>query len=142
MMEFGVREAGARYTQRPAAYAVVFDEQCRIACVAETEGLFLPGGGLEAGEDASQAIVREVAEECAREFEIVERLGSAIQFFVAPDAERYELRASFFLGRFGSAIDREPELEMAWLPAAPTSPPFFHACHRWIVGRALRSIGA
>lgn len=133
---FGARDPAHTYRRRPAAYAVVVDDALRVACVREESGLFLPGGGIEAGEDAARAVQREVGEECGCALEIVAPLGSAIQFFRTARGEAFELHAEFFAVRFGPAIDRQPQLEVLWLPAMPT-PALFHACHRWAVEQAL-----
>jgi 8-oxo-dGTP diphosphatase len=134
---FGAPEDGVVYRVRPAAYAVVLDAGGRVACVTEGSGLFLPGGGLEPGEDAASAVHREVAEECARSLEIVAPLGAAVQFHRTPRGEAFELRATFFLARFGAALDRAPQHALTWLPAAPETPSFHHACHAWAVRRAM-----
>ena len=130
---FGVRQPGVQYAPRSAAYAVVLDDRLRVACVQEESGRFLPGGGLEAGESDVDAIHREVMEECGRSLEIVKELGTAVQFFISPRGEPYELRAAFFLGRFGSPAPRDAEEAVEWLPAVPEPPHFFHECHRWAV---------
>jgi 8-oxo-dGTP diphosphatase len=74
---FGHRQRERSYQRRAAAYAVILDEKLQVACVTEESRLFLPGGGLEAGEDPMQAVHREVAEECARTLEIISPLDSA-----------------------------------------------------------------
>src|SRR5215510_11887017 len=123
---FGVRRADLVYRPRDAAYAVVFDDRMRVACVNEDSGLFLPGGGLEPGEDSLEAVHREVAEECARSLEILAPLDPAIQFFVAPaTGEAYELRASFFLGRFLGSLESAPQLDLQWHAARPDVPALF-----------------
>jgi 8-oxo-dGTP diphosphatase len=136
---FGVREPGVSYLVRPAAYAVILDDSRSVACVAETSGLFLPGGGIETGEDALQAVRREVGEECGREFEDIAPLARATQFFFHKLLRTaYELRASFFLGRFGPELGSPGQHELTWQPASPHSPPLYHECHRWAVQEALR----
>jgi 8-oxo-dGTP diphosphatase len=138
VQRFGRRRPGRPYEQRSAAYAVVFDASHRVACVADNKlGLFLPGGGLEPGEDALGAVHREVAEECARSLEIILPLGSAIQFVHASDDKLFELHASFFLGRFGQSLDGPAQHELSWLQAVPQLPVFFHECHRWAVQQGL-----
>lgn len=132
---FGTPEPGVRGRPRPAAYAVVFDDAGRVASVTEASGLYLPGGGLDTGEDPGQALHREVAEECAREIEIIAPLGHAVQYYRSPEGEAIELHAHFFLARFGEVLDRTPEHEMHWEPAQP-EPAFFHDAHRWAVARA------
>lgn len=134
---FGDRQAGIDYTRRPAAYVVIFDGAGSVACVSEGSGLFLPGGGLESGEDAVAAIHREVAEECARGLEVEATLEPAIQFHLAKGGRPFELHASFFTGRLAATLDRSPEYEIQWLPVTPGVPEFFHACHGWAVEQAL-----
>jgi 8-oxo-dGTP diphosphatase len=137
----GVREPGISYRVRPAAYAVVLDDAGSVACVSETSGLFLPGGGIETGEDALQAVHREVGEECGREFEHIALLASATQFFFHKLlGTAYELRATFFIGRFGREIGSPAQHELSWRPASPESPPLYHECHRWAVQEALRRL--
>ena len=133
---FGRREEDQQYTVRAAAYAVILDDQRRVACVAEESGLFLPGGGLESGEDPVGAVHREVAEECGRALEIIEPLAPAIQFFRTIRGEPYELHASFFLARFGAELNTPGQHALSWQPASPP-PAFFHECHRWAVEQAL-----
>jgi 8-oxo-dGTP diphosphatase len=138
---FGAPDPGARHRVRPAAYAVIFDGRGRVACVEEESGLYLPGGGIDPGEDALAAVHREVAEECARALEVLASLGHAVQFYRSARGEAFELRASFFLARFGAALQCAAQHDLRWIPAAPGSPmpPFFHECHRWVVEAALRS---
>jgi 8-oxo-dGTP diphosphatase len=124
-----------------AAYAVILDEEPRVACVVDKLRLFLPGGGLEAGEEPLDAVHREVAEECARSLEVITPLDSAIQFFHAASGEGYELHAHFFLDRFGVALAGPAQHELRWLPVLPQPPAFFHECHRWAVQQALSRNG-
>jgi 8-oxo-dGTP diphosphatase len=135
---FGEERRDLAYRVRPAAYAIVFDDELRVACVSETSGLFLPGGGIEAGEDPITAVHREIAEECGRALEILAPLEPAIQFFRTARGEPLELHASFFLGRFGRPLDMPGQHQLAWQAAMPKAPIFFHECHGWAVRQALR----
>jgi 8-oxo-dGTP diphosphatase len=134
---FGHKDPARAYRVREAAYAVVLDERGHLACVAEDSGLFLPGGGLEVGEDALDAVHREVAEECARTIEIIARLEPAVQYFVTQQGVPHELRASFFLARFGAELEREAQHQLFWLPVEPM-PELYHECHRWAVEQGTR----
>jgi len=134
---FGHREPGRSYRRRIAAYAVILDDKLQVACVVDKLRLFLPGGGLEAGEEPLGAVHREVAEECARALEVISPLDSAVQFFHAAAGEAYELHACFFLARFGNPLGGPAQHELRWLPALPQPPGFFHECHRWAVRQAL-----
>jgi len=136
---FGELRDGILYEPRPAAYVVVLDADARVACVAGRSGLFLPGGGIEAGEDAVAALHREIREECACQVELLSELPPATQFFTMTDGRGFELRASFFLGRFGPAIDTIAEYEVQWLATGPTVPPLYHECQAWAITMALHS---
>lgn len=137
-VKFGEARAGLVYVVRLAAYVVVMDADSRVACVEGRSGIFLPGGGIEAGEDAVAAVHREVREECACEVELLGELPSAIQFFSMSDGRGFELRASFFKGRFGAQTATVAEYEVQWLPTSPEVPPLFHECQAWAVTEALR----
>jgi 8-oxo-dGTP diphosphatase len=139
LRRFGEAPAGVAFKVRPAAYVVVMDAEARVACVEGRSGIFLPGGGIEAEEDAVAAVHREVREECACELQLLGELPSAVQFFSMSNGRAFELRASFFLGRFGAEIDGVPEYEVQWLPTNPEMPPFFHECQAWAVTMALQS---
>jgi len=141
VQSFGHREGGRSYQRRLAAYAVILDEKLQVACVVDKLRLFLPGGGLEAGEGPLDAVQREVAEECARSLEVISPLDSAIQFFHAASGEAYELHAHFFLARFGGPLAGPAQHELRWLPASPQPPAFFHECHRWAVEQAVSRNG-
>src|SRR5262245_14601271 len=81
---FGTQVDGHTYHARRAVYAVIRDRDGRVAAVRSRGNLFLPGGGIEAGESPEQALVREVEEECAQRLHIVGKMGEALQYFYAP----------------------------------------------------------
>jgi 8-oxo-dGTP diphosphatase len=78
--EFGSRVAGISYVDRPGAYAFLPDNQQRLAVVRTGVGLFLPGGGIESGEDALSGLKREVFEEIGYTIHAATVRGQAAQF--------------------------------------------------------------
>ena len=128
---FGTREAGRVYSVRPAAYAVILDSRRRIACVGESSGLFLPGGGTQERESPEETVAREVREECAFEVMQLTPLCSAVQFFVSGEGSAYELHATFFRADFGAPTGSVPELQLRFLSAEEAVQQLFHECHRW-----------
>ena len=72
----------ARYQERTAARAVVFDADKKIALLHSTVHNYhkLPGGGVESGEDLLAALEREVEEEIGCQIEDIQELGSIEEF--------------------------------------------------------------
>ncbi len=138
--EFGTRLPDRDYVPRQAAYAIIRDGDGRIAFVQEKSGLFLPGGGIEPGENAITAIHREIQEECGRHFRVARKVGDAVQYFVAGDGRTIVMDATFFLGEFGAETGTPPELEMHWIPITGNAPVLYHACHRWAIEQARLEI--
>src|SRR5262245_65866322 len=98
---FGAQIEGHTYHIRRAVYAVIPDCEGRVAAVRSRGNLFLPGGGIEAGESPEQALVREVEEECAQRLHIAGKIGEALQYFYASSEDTYfAMHAVFYAGAF------------------------------------------
>jgi len=67
---------------RTAARAVVFDDLKQIALLkVNKHGYYkLPGGGIEEGEDARQALARELLEEIGCKAEVIGEIGETVQY--------------------------------------------------------------
>lgn len=135
---FGFAEPQAQYTERRAAYVVVFNKEGRVAMVRGREKHFLPGGGSEPFEAPEETINREVREELARGVRLICPLGEATQYFYsAADDRHYRMRALFFRGEFTEEpCTGEGEHEMEWLPVEEAERFCFHASHAWAISRA------
>lgn len=96
MLRFGEKRPGGEYRPRPSVYAVALDAHGRVALVAEDEGFYLPGGGIEAGETVLEALVREIREECACESRILAQLGESTEYIETRRGTRIEVQGSFF----------------------------------------------
>ena len=104
---FGAKLPGVEYRLRPGAYALVYDERGRIAIVNEEGDWYLPGGGLEEGETAEQALVREVREECGCGVSIDVEFAGAIEFLETRSGRKLEVHARYFRARFAGATRAE-----------------------------------
>jgi 8-oxo-dGTP pyrophosphatase MutT (NUDIX family) len=138
---FGVREPGTAYTERRAAYGVVFGAAETVAVVRGPSGRFwLPGGGSLPGESAEDTLPREVREELGRGVRLTHRLGEATQFFHAASEDRhYRMQAVFFRADFAGRSSTGGEHELCWHPLDQAGAAFDHECHGWAVGRAAAS---
>lgn len=78
--EYG-KDKEAKYTERKAARAVVFNDDKKIAVMnVSNDGYHkLPGGGVEEDEDIMDALKRELLEEVGVEVNILDQLGMIIE---------------------------------------------------------------
>lgn len=80
---FGSSESFTRpYQLRKAARAVIFNASNQIALLAVTKLNYykLPGGGVEAGENLTQALAREVLEETGSTIQVEDEIGVIIEY--------------------------------------------------------------
>jgi 8-oxo-dGTP diphosphatase len=133
---FGAPPADAPYVLRPSAYALVEDGDGRVAVVRSVDGVFLPGGGIEAGETPQEAIRREGLEECG----LLLRPGAwslrAVQFaYSRSEAGHFEKRSTFIEasieGLDGSRIQADHEL--IWASPLEAARLLAHASHAWAI---------
>jgi 8-oxo-dGTP diphosphatase len=95
--EFGNRVAGQTYKVRPGAYGIITNEVKQLATIRPlTGGYFLPGGGIEAGENPEDALTREILEECGWTVRLIERVGEAVQYLFAAGEGHLAVRATFY----------------------------------------------
>ena len=138
--QFGTRHPGREYIFRPSAYVILPNDRDQVAIVRTPVGVFLPGGGQNPGESAEAAAVREVAEECGFEAELLEPLGVADQFAYSVEETVYFMkRSSFFRARIiGPAPMTEIDHELCWLSSEDAAAAVSHESHRWAVAEARR----
>lgn len=83
--------SGQRYTSRPGAYAILpRDGKVLVTYRAEPHDEFqLPGGGIDPGESAIQALHREVFEETGYRIAAPRKLGVHRRFDYMPDYDLF-----------------------------------------------------
>jgi len=148
-LQFGRREAGLDYAERPCAYGVARREDGCIALVrvVRAEGLWwdLPGGALDPGEDEATALVREFGEETGLSVRPAKLLAQAGQFMVKTDAAAVNNLSTFFeTAIFGedpkAKIETDHTLE--WWEAPDALRALRHGSHAWAVAVWMRATGA
>ena len=108
---------GIRYRARPGAYAILRGTGGRRGQVllTETDEVQLPGGGIDPGESAIHALVREVREETGHACRIARRLGAFRRFIWMPEYGYHaEKLCHVYLGTAGPRLG--PPLEPDHLP--------------------------
>ncbi len=78
---------GQQYTRRPGAYAILWDGDAMLTTFQSEPipELQLPGGGIDPGEHAVQALHREVMEETGWAISSPRRLGAFRRFAYMPE---------------------------------------------------------
>ncbi|WP_244271088.1 NUDIX domain-containing protein [Thalassospira sp. GB04J01] len=133
---------GQSYTVQDCAYAVIKDDQGRVAVAKTPKGVVLIGGGVEPGESERDALHREAYEESGYRVRILSRIGFASQYINNPGKGRYRLkRATFFqcemVERIGPPL--EDDHELIWLSYHDAHSQLIRLFHQWaleVVGKS------
>ena len=144
-LQFGTAEPGKDYPDRPAAFGVAGrgDEiaLARISKPGFAPWFDLPGGAIDPGEDASQAVVREFGEETGLIIRPVEALGRADQFLRSTEGRTFNNRSTLFRveiqGR-DPGLKIEDDHELVWLQPLDALRQLRHDSHVWAVALWLR----
>jgi 8-oxo-dGTP diphosphatase len=103
--------------------------------------LDLPGGGLDPGETAAEAAVRECGEEAGLAVAVVAEVTRADHYFTNEDGSRVNTRGTFFAARL---IAPAPELKieddhaLEWMDAHEALAALDRESHAWAVAAWLR----
>ncbi|MFP7171759.1 NUDIX domain-containing protein [Terribacillus sp. 7520-G] len=141
MHVFGSKEPGQEYKERRAVYGIIHDKSKRIGVIRLTydQLLFLPGGGMEHGEDEVETLRREVLEETGYLINKPSFLCTGTQFFQSRDARYIQNVASFYSCSIGlkEMEPAEEDHELIWLKPEEAVNHLFHqhqacALRQWI----------
>jgi 8-oxo-dGTP diphosphatase len=147
--QFGEPEPGHDYPDRPAAFGIV-ERAGGIALVrVEKPGaqpwLDLPGGALDPGEDAAQALVREFGEETALVVAAGPCFARADQYFLNTEGKRYNNRGAFLIADAigeNASLKTEADHTLVWLEPHAALASLRHDAHAWAVAAWLRRVKA
>lgn len=142
--QFGQPEAGRAYPDRPAAFAVVEREGWVATVRVDFPGgcrVDLPGGGIDPGEDAAQAAVRECGEEAGLKVAILAEVTRADHYFVNEDGHSVNTRGVFLAARL---VAEAPELKieddhtLVWMRPHEALVRLDRDAHAWALAAWLR----
>jgi 8-oxo-dGTP diphosphatase len=142
--QFGRREPGLVYADRPAAFGVV-EKDGRIALVKveKPEGVWrdLPGGAIEAGEDEAAAMVREFGEETGLVVRAEALLTLADQYFFKSEGAPVNNRSAIYravLEGEDAALKIEHDHTLEWWEPIEALKALRHDSHAWAVAAWMR----
>lgn len=121
--EFGTKQPGIEYIHRPGVYAVIENDERRIAVIETSKGYFLPGGGIDPGESDVVALSREVLEESGYQVSIRAEIGEAVEYIdVESEVKHYKIYSRFYRAQLGSkvkdGIEKDHHLVWLWIEDA------------------------
>lgn len=143
-LQFGRPEPGVAYKDRPAAFGVCErDGRVAVVWVTRSDGAYydLPGGGIDAGETAAEAVVREFGEETGLKVEPIRVLGRADQFMRQESGAPADNRSTLFeVTAVGDdpALKIEDDHDLRWLDPLQAIATLRHDSHAWALSLWLR----
>ncbi len=138
---FGTILPGITYVERPGAYAFIKNDRQEIAVVKTNFGSFLPGGGLDPGEDELTGLDRELREEIG--YEII----NSIYLMRAAQYHWSEFYKSHFkkIGAFFEVEAKAPQTNMCapdhdliWVPLKRAGAELSQEFQRWAASEYLK----
>jgi 8-oxo-dGTP diphosphatase len=143
--QFGQPEPGRDYPDRPAAFVVAArDDQVATVQVTFAGGarLDLPGGGIDPGETAADAAIRECGEEAGLKVAIdAEPFAAADHYFVDPNGHSVNTRGAFFAARVladAPELKIEDDHELIWMSPQEALLRLDRESHAWAMALWLR----
>ncbi|WP_374569863.1 NUDIX domain-containing protein [Phenylobacterium sp.] len=146
--QFGAVQDGRVYADRPAAFGLALREGL-IAVVRvqpigfDTPWIDLPGGGIDPGETADVAVVREFGEETGLKVSAGRAFARADQLFINTDGVAFNNRSTLFAVRIQAEAPHlkvEADHELLWLDPNEAIARLRHDSHAWAVAAWLRRV--
>jgi 8-oxo-dGTP diphosphatase len=143
--QFGAPQPGLVYADRLAAFGLAFRDGLLAVVHVKKKGhpawFDLPGGALEPGEGAAQAVVREFGEETGLVVSAGDAFAAADQRFQNTDGQAFNNRGVFFeIVVEGEDASRriEPDHTLTWISPQEAVVRLRHEAHAWAVAAWLR----
>ncbi len=132
---------GVHYTERPGAYGFLRDSRDRLAVIQTTFGYFLPGGGLEPGEDSVTGLKREILEEISYEILSAHLVTQAAQYHWSEFYQKHFRKVgSFFVVEYRAPARPvfENEHTLHWLDTGAVARKLSQEFQRWALAEYLK----
>jgi 8-oxo-dGTP diphosphatase len=137
---FGEKLDGETYVVREGVYGVVLNDEDKIAVVKNPFGYFLPGGGIEEGENFEECLIREFREETGYSIHINNFIGKSSKYYFSEGFNHYRHPIGFFyLVNLEQRLTdlTEKDHELLWMSQNECTE-FLYDHQDWAVKEALR----
>jgi 8-oxo-dGTP diphosphatase len=133
--QFGAAIPGMTYAERPGVYALVMQDG-QVLVIETPAGFFLPGGGIDGGEDEALALRRELLEEAGVTIVDATPFASARQYVIERETGLgFNKVESFYTVRIQETGTERRELDHRprWVSVAAALAGLREEAQRWAV---------
>lgn len=138
---FGRKIDGLDYQMRKGVYAICFNSTMdKVLTVQNSKGdYFLPGGGIENGEDDFSCLEREMLEETGFKVTIGSYIGNAMKYFKSTKAEPLLNNGYFYLVELSDKVQEplEDDHYISWIDLENAEQLLIHEHHYWAIIEGL-----
>ncbi len=138
---FGDILPGIQYVERPGAYAFIQNDMLEFAVMKTPNGMFLPGGGLDPGEDVDTGLRRELHEEFGFVVTRAVFIVSAVQYHWSEHYKSHFKKIGSFFEVQGSrpaGAHLEKDHSLLWLRGAEVERVLTQEFQRFAIGHYQR----
>jgi len=136
--QFGTKEPGVEYKDRPGVYALILREDGLFCVTENAQGNYsLPGGGVDEGESDEQALRRELQEEIVRDIALLQFVGESKQYIRSVKNGDVNKYCKYFVVTLTPGIDGQGDVITHWCTLEQFKEKCIHDAHIWAVENFL-----
>ena len=145
MIEFGEKRQDVQYRDRPGCYGLLVNPEKEVAILSIGAEYFLPGGGIEKGEDDLGCLERELMEELGYSINDCKKLGVATEYIQSQSSGRhYRIEGRYYRIFSYQAVDQpiEEDHELLWTSPDQAISLLTRDAQKWAVAQMKESFSS
>jgi 8-oxo-dGTP diphosphatase len=140
MNTFGIKSNNIKYTERSGSYGIIIKDG-NVRLVKVDDDYFLPGGGLENGEDHEQGLKRELIEEIGVTVKKYQLIDKVEEYLTSKDGREHYLMTSAFYLIEDYAMNKDPiekDHKLVWIDIKKAKEILLRDSHKWVLNESLK----